>query len=148
MAWIVLIPESNLGFEAQHYVSTVQKAKLKDWVVITESGNNGVGFRTTHETKEGGCRAVEELLVSGGILIAEMFVSISMTPLEALKLLVDQLDGFQVVIEAPKSAFGRSKRTYSGKIGGRQDDLAIALQLAVLGARLFLRKDKYARFRD
>ena len=147
-AWIVLAPESNLGFEAQHYVATIQKAAVKDWVVITESGEGGIGFRTTAETKEGGCTAVAELLAASGIFVAEHFVCASMAPGEAVKMLVDQLDGYQVIVEAPKSAFGKTKRTYSGKVGGRQDDLAIALQLGVLSARLFLRKDKYSKFRD
>ena len=146
-AWIVLVPESNLGFEAQHYVSTVQKSQLKDWVVLTEDGSHGVGFRTTHETKEGGYRALEELLSSNGVHVAQRFVSASMAPDEALNMLVTQLHGFQVVVEPPKTAFARARRTFSGKVGGRQDDLVMALQLAVLGARIFMRKDKYSRFR-
>jgi hypothetical protein len=39
------------------------------------------------------------------------------------------------------------KKTYSGKIGGRQDDLAIALQLAITGLRCFFQSEKYGKYR-
>ena len=39
------------------------------------------------------------------------------------------------------------RRTYTGKIGGMQDDLAIALQLAITSMRRYLLSDKYANFR-
>ena len=39
------------------------------------------------------------------------------------------------------------KKTYSGKVGGRNDDVVIVLQLAVTGARQFYQSDKYNSFR-
>ena len=39
------------------------------------------------------------------------------------------------------------KKTYSGKVGGRQDDVVIVLQLAVTGCRQFYQSDKYNSFR-
>lgn len=39
------------------------------------------------------------------------------------------------------------RKTYTGKIGGMQDDLAIALQLAVTGLRCFYQSEKYNNFR-
>jgi len=39
------------------------------------------------------------------------------------------------------------RRTYTGKIGGMQDDLAIAIQLAVTSMRRYLLSDKYSNFR-
>lgn len=39
------------------------------------------------------------------------------------------------------------RKTYSGKVGGMQDDLAIALQLAITGLRCFYTNAKYDRFR-
>ena len=40
-----------------------------------------------------------------------------------------------VVTEAPKTTFGKIRKTYTGKLYGKQDDLAIALQLAMIGAQ-------------
>ena len=37
--------------------------------------------------------------------------------------------------------------TFSGKLGGQNDDLIIALQLALLGMRRFLNNPLYASFR-
>lgn len=39
------------------------------------------------------------------------------------------------------------RKTYSGKVGGEQDDASIALQLAVTGLRCFYTSERYARFR-
>lgn len=39
------------------------------------------------------------------------------------------------------------KKTYSGKVGGRNDDLCIALQLAITGIRTFYSQDRYRTFR-
>ena len=39
------------------------------------------------------------------------------------------------------------KKTYSGKVGGRNDDVAIVMQLAITGARAFYQNDKYQNFR-
>ena len=39
------------------------------------------------------------------------------------------------------------RKTYSGKVGGEQDDACIAMQLAVTGLRCFYTNEKYERFR-
>lgn len=43
--------------------------------------------------------------------------------------------GFAILVEPPKTTFGKVRKTYSGKVGGEQDDACIALQLAVTGLR-------------
>ena len=47
----------------------------------------------------------------------------------------------------PQTPFGKPKKTYSGKVGGRNDDLVIALQLSLSGVRVFYEEPKYASFR-
>ena len=39
------------------------------------------------------------------------------------------------------------KKTYSGKVGGRNDDVVITMQLAIAGARCFYSSEKYANFK-
>ena len=39
------------------------------------------------------------------------------------------------------------RKTYSGKVGGEQDDACVAMQLAVTGLRCFYTNEKYERFR-
>ena len=46
-----------------------------------------------------------------------------------------------------KTPFGKTKKTYSGKCGGRNDDLVITLQLAITGIRTFYQQPRYNTFR-
>ena len=40
------------------------------------------------------------------------------------------------------------RKTYTGKIYGKQDDLSIALQLALIGCQRFWQEPRYASFRN
>lgn len=55
---------------------------------------------------------------------------------EMLNILADEMKNFCVLVEPPKNPFGKTKKTYSGKVGGRNDDVVIALQLAITVRRL------------
>ena len=49
---------------------------------------------------------------------------------------------FAILVEPPKTTFGKVRKTYSGKVGGEQDDACIAMQLAVTGLRCFYTSEK------
>ena len=144
---LVFIPESNLGFEAQHAVAAMQRAGLSRWLALAEGARGQPGLLTTHATKAAMCKAVQELLEFQALHVSDELVCLSQSPQEAIRQLFVELRGYTVVVEAPKSVFGKAKQTFSGKIGGQQDDLVVALQLCVLGARIFLRNSKYSHFR-
>tara|TARA_Y100000817_G_scaffold204194_1_gene160011 strand:+ start:6784 stop:7077 length:294 start_codon:yes stop_codon:yes gene_type:complete len=93
------------------------------------------------------CFQLRDALRVGCICLHENFFSVSMTKTEALKVLDDELRNFAIVTEPAKTLFGKIRRTYTGKLGGRNDDLAIALQLALTGCRCFYSSDKYSTFR-
>jgi hypothetical protein len=38
------------------------------------------------------------------------------------------------------------RKTYTGKVGGMQDDVSIALQLAIAAQKTFFESSKYANF--
>lgn len=40
----------------------------------------------------------------------------------------------------------QNRKTYTGKVGGQQDDVCIALQLAMIAQRTFFESSKYASF--
>tara|TARA_B110001452_G_scaffold136844_1_gene113748 strand:- start:9933 stop:10262 length:330 start_codon:yes stop_codon:yes gene_type:complete len=101
----------------------------------------------TNERKEAMCFQVRDALRVGCIGISSQFFCNTMEPKEMLKIIDDEMRNFCVLVEAPKTPFGRVKKTYSGKVGGRQDDVCIVLQLAVTGARQFYQSDKYNSFR-
>lgn len=93
------------------------------------------------------CFQLRDALTVGCIGLSSHFFSNSMPPKEMLKMLDGELRNFCVITEAPKTPFQKPKKTYSGKVGGRQDDVAITMQLAIAGVRAFYQSEKYAAFR-
>lgn len=169
---IVLCLESNLAFESQHLVHAVQKASIQRWIVMQEGAKNTMGWLTTNERKESMCLQLREALRIGSIAFAPSFVSVTSGEQDAKKTLVDEMMNFSVIVEAPKTPFAKarspyvptrqsrsrshpphrppmwqSRKTYTGKVGGRQDDLVIATQLAITSMRWFYQSDRYRSFR-
>jgi hypothetical protein len=90
---------------------------------------------------------LRDALHTGAIFFHEDFFSTEMSTHEAIKQIRDELCRFSIIVEPPKSLFGKVRRTYSGKNGGQNDDLAITLQLAITALRQFYRDPKYDSFR-
>ena len=134
-------------FECQHIVHEIQRRKIRKWVVLREGAGGGIGFLTTNATKEGMMMMVRDALGVGCIAVHRQFFSTTHEPDEMLRMLKDELKAFCVITEPGKTPFAKPRKTYSGKVGGRNDDLAIALQLAVIGCRTFYSNERYARFR-
>ena len=145
---IVLCLEENLGYEAQHIVHYLQSAGLKKWVALHEGAQHALGWLTTNERKESMCLQLREALAIGNISFATEFICTSLPAQQAMRQLEDELRNFCVLVEPPKTAFGKVRRTFTGKVGGRNDDLAIAVQLAITGVRCFHREDRYRQFRE
>lgn len=97
----------------------------------------------------------------GNIFLSNEFFSVLLDERDALKQMRDELCRFAIVTEPAKTTFGKViqrpgfvaasntrmltleryraqvRKTYTGKIGGLNDDLAITLQLAITGLRCF-----------
>ena len=146
-ATIVLCLESNLAFESQHILHSLQEHKVRNWVALSEGQGGTIGWLTTNERKESMCFQLRDALRVGCIMLHEDFFSVSIGPAEALKVLDDELRNYCIVTEPPKTLFGKVRKIYTGKLGGRNDDLAIALQLAITGCRCFYASEKYQTFR-
>ena len=93
------------------------------------------------------CFQLRDALKIGNIALCANFFSTQMNPNDAIRNMRDELTRFSIVTEPAKTLFGRVRRTYTGKLGGMQDDLAIACQLAITSMRRFLLSEKYANFR-
>ena len=118
---------------------------------------------------------LRDALSVGNISLSDQFFSVCMDEHEAIKAIRDELCRFAIITEPAKTLFGKVRRTYTGKIGGQQDDLAICLcvatlplhttsftcanqcilyslktrrQLAITGLRCFYQNQKYANFRQ
>jgi len=144
----VLVLESNLAFEAQHLMHALNQTGVRRWVALSEGAGGSVGWLTTNERKESMCFQLRDSLRVGCIGRHKAFFSLSQTAGDMLKMLADEMRNFCILVEPPKTPFGKQKKTYSGKVGGRNDDIIIAMQLAITGCRCFHQNEKYRNFRD
>jgi len=76
-----------------------------------------MGWLTTNERKESMCLQLREALATGNIAFSSEFSS-SRGAAEAKHQLESELRAFAVITEAPKTPFGKVRRTYTGKSGG------------------------------
>ena len=94
------------------------------------------------------CLLMREALTVGKIACSDYFFSNELTKQEAKNRIGDELSSYCVVTEAPKTTFGKVRKTYTGKLYGKQDDLCIAMQLAMVGQQKFYQDSKYKNFRS
>lgn len=144
---IVFSLESNLAYEAQHLTHAFTQAGLKKWVCLSEGAGGSLGWLTTNERKESMMFALRDALAVGSIALAASFFSITMSKQAALQQCEEELRAYSVLVEPPKTPFGKVKKTYTGKLGGRNDDVAIALQLAIQSVRMFYQSPRYSTWR-
>ena len=146
-AKLVFVLESNLAFESQHLLHAVDAAEIRNWVSLSEGQQGTLGWLTTNERKQQMCLLLREAMAVGKIALGKTLFSHSMTALEARNRIKDELSSYCVVTEAPKTTFGKVRTTYTGKLYGKQDDLCIAIQLALIGQQYFFQSAKYRNFR-
>ena len=147
-AKLVFVLESNLAFESQHLLHAVDAAEIRNWVSLSEGQQGTLGWLTTNERKQQMCLLLREAMAVGKIALGKTLFSHSMTALEARNRIKDELSSYCVVTEAPKTTFGKVRTTYTGKLYGKQDDLCVAVQLAVIGQSKFFQDPKYRNFRS
>ena len=92
------------------------------------------------------CLQLREALTTNRISFSDQFYS-GTDVAETKQQLETELRSFQVLTDPPKTPFGKIRKTFTGKTGGRNDDLCIALQLGLAGARQFYQSDRYQTFR-
>lgn len=110
---------------------------LRHFVALNEGPQGTVGILTTNQSKEIMTVAVQELITHNRLHIFKDMVSVSCSRDEILLQLYQEMRRFMILVEPPKTLFGKPRRTYSGKMGGQNDDVVITLQLAVLGMQMF-----------
>ena len=93
------------------------------------------------------CLQLRECLRIGNIGLSAQLFSCTMDVKSALKNIEEELARFSVIVEPAKTSFSKLRKTYSGKVGGQNDDLAIVIQMCISGLRVFYQSEKYASFR-
>tara|TARA_B110000858_G_C17760589_1_gene454318 strand:+ start:873 stop:1475 length:603 start_codon:yes stop_codon:yes gene_type:complete len=142
----VLCLESNLGFESQHLLHYLKESNYPRWISLAEAARGDLGFLTTHSTKEKMALTLREVLQQNAISYHNDFFSLSLGNREAKQRLRDEISNYSILTQPPTQPFGKTRRTYTGKTSGLQDDTAIALQLAVVSTRIFFSSSKYVSF--
>ena len=90
---------------------------------------------------------LREAMRVGRIAFHPKFLSCELGNDIAKRQLKDEISSFCVVTEPPKTTFGKVRKTYTGKLYGKQDDLVIGLQLGLIGFQKFYQDVKYSSFR-
>jgi len=143
----VMILESNLAFESQHLLHALGEAGVKKWIALSEGQGGSIGLLTTHARKEEYTLLLREALRIGKISFHEQFTSVSLGSQAAKVRLKDELLNFSIVTQPPTTMFGKVRKTFTGKLGGKQDDLVLALQMSIYGSKMFWQEKKYATYR-
>ena len=113
---------------------------------MAEGAHNTLGWLTTNGRKEQMALLLREAMRVGKISYHPAFFSLSMSREEAKKRLGAEIRNFSVITEPGKTHFSKSRKTYTGKIGGQQDDVVITLQLVLIAMRTFFEDSRYQQF--
>ena len=130
----------------QHVIHTLQRENVRGWISLLEGVDGTPGLLTTNSSKEVMCVALQELLAQNRMMFCKRLLSVSMSPREILDQMVQEMRSYMVYVDPPKTLFAKPRRTFTGKMGGHNDDLIIALQLSILTLQIFTRSSKYERF--
>ena len=97
-------------FESQHLLKAFERNNVKKWVALSEGAGGTLGWLTTNERKEAMCLQVRDALTVGSISLSSHFFSIKMDVKDALKALGNEMRGFAILVEPPKTTFGKVRR--------------------------------------
>lgn len=138
-AIIVIMVENNLGFESYHIERFINRTPARNFCCFLTDKDQKVGLRTTNPVKEAMYHKLKTFLEEDAVFIYEKLTVVNgeYPEQKMLKQLKDELVQFKVMIELPKTVFQQTKRTYTGKLGGAVDDLAITIMLNALWHKEF-----------
>ena len=99
--------ESNLGFESQHLLHALNEAKIPKWIALAEGPGGSIGLHTTADRKEQYCLILREILKTERLAFHPGFFSCSMEAGEVKQRLKEEILNFSVIVEPPKTTFGK-----------------------------------------
>lgn len=148
---IVIIPESNLGWEAQRHEQDIKKSGLKNIIFIKEDGNHGgTGYRMDKNNKNAMGMAFKSKLESEKVVFHKNFICIDEenSPAAMKDEIVKQCGNYSRKIVIPNDVNKRPEIFWGGKSGYGYDDNCICVQALLLYKRVFLTSEKYSCFRQ
>ena len=139
---VVLMPEANLGYEAHHIERVVMRSPMGAACMCMRDDAQP-GLRTTHAVKEAMHVKFNDALEDDGVVLMENLICVGGSDKKLVRDLRDELTTYSCVVDNGASVFSQAKKTYTGKVGGFQDDLCICIQLNMLWHSSFFKESKY-----
>jgi hypothetical protein len=131
---IWVIPENNLGLESSHIESYV--TRMANVFVFHENADERAGVRKSHQNTDDYQIRVEDMLKKRLISFSAGLFTTSHAHEKSngdTKSITDelrqQLERYHWEVQEAKDAFGKRRITMTGKMGGAQDDLYVALAM-------------------
>jgi hypothetical protein len=157
-AVLVVIPESNLGLEADHIADHIAEAGLPNVVVMSEMPGGRSGVTTDHLSKEAMMISLRDALHDNGVCFWDKCISAcdqsilqTTGPVPTVEdnqqELVAQLGRFSIFVDIPKTIHQKLRITFSGKFQNFQDDSAMATMINHLHHKTFWRnRARYGQY--
>ena len=144
-ALLVAIPENNLGLEAGWIRDTIFKADGGRNHICMVENEWRAGLQTTHSSKRSMMILTRERLEQNFLQLEKNIVTTG-DPDEVLAETKTQLHGYTEVRKPGKEPHDPVRISYTGKVGGKKDDIASSLQFCLFGANIFLTSPQYAQY--
>jgi hypothetical protein len=145
---IVLIPESNLGFEAVWAGIGIRDRGMSN-VIIMSDDSNRTGVRVDHTIKNIMCSSLENSINNNTCVFWKDFVCVHElnTPQDTKKKFMLEMRNFARKIKYPPDVDSAPKIIYNGKQGFGYDDLVMAFALAKHMMAIFFENPRYEMYR-
>lgn len=148
-AVFVVAIENNFGVEHATLGLRLQRAFPQRIILLHEEGQerDKAGVRTTNALKRDAVALTKATLLARRMVVAEELVSLHDKPREMFAEFEQQLLRYRGFLDEAKTPHGHDKLTYSGKVDGARDDMAMALMLALWWMQVFWSKrERYGQF--
>jgi hypothetical protein len=135
--------EANLAYESDHHRVFLANAAVPNLVFMSECANKArTGTWTTASTKDQMMLIFLDAITSQAISFYDKLVTTEDDPDAMVRTLFRQLENYSAKFNTCSG-----KRTFTGKVGMEQDDLAIVIQMNMLYRRVFWKDEegKYAQ---
>lgn len=145
---IVVDIEADYGIQAlihNQYLNEASEDHQELYnVCVLQEDNGRSGVRVSSIGKEFMIMEMDRKISSGCLEFHDHVVTVGKNvlgkksdPEQRKKDLINQLNNFVWVVDPPKTAHGKAKRTATGKTGGNQDDICMALLHSRVAETLF-----------
>jgi hypothetical protein len=142
-AYFVIQIEANLAYESDHHREFLTGAGLRNIVFLSECSNKArTGTWTTPASKDQMQLVMVEAISAQSIAFYDKLHTTEDDGDAMKRVLFRQLENY-----SSKFNTATGKRSFTGKIGMEQDDLAMVLQMNLLYRRVFWKEhQKYGQF--